>query len=152
MIQVKTSGDQQVELLDSTGKSTIFNINEELMVNINNYQQEFLDQARKYSFWSDKLTIAHRQVSGASQKVDLLHAELYSKAYLNLAKTKMRPTKDLVEASILQDKEYQKALDDVTQYTFVENQLKFIVKAFEQRKDMLIQYGAEMRKDKDIGV
>lgn len=152
MIQVKISGEQEIELLDQTGRKTVYNINDELAVNQNNYQQEFLDQPRKYSFWSDKLTIAHRQVSGAEQKADLLHAQLYDSKYLELAKTKSRPTKDMVEASILQDTDYQKALDNITQYSFVEEQLKYIVKAFEQRKDMLIQFGAEMRKDRDIGV
>lgn len=152
MIKLHTDGDQKIELVDQTGKHTVYNIDNELMLNDNNYQQEFLLQASKYGFWSDKLTIAHRQVSGAEQEADLLHAQLYNKAYLELAKTKTRPTKDMVEASITQDKDYQKALEKVTDYTFVENQLKFIVKAFEQRKDMLIQYGAEARKDKDVGV
>lgn len=152
MIQITTDGEQKVQLKDQLGKETVYNINDELMVNENNYQQEFLRQPQKYNFWSDKLTIAHRQLSGAQMESDVLHAKLFDKAYAELAKTKARPTKDMVEATILQDKEYQSALDKITQCAFVEEQLKFIVKAFEQRKDMLIQYGADARKDKESGV
>lgn len=151
MVKLTTNGKQKIVLLDQKGQETEYNIDNELAVNENNYLQEFLDQARKYSFWSDKLTIAHRQVSGAEQEADLLHAKLYDVKYLELSKTKSRPTKDMVEASILQDKDYQSALTKVQDCVFVENQLKFIVKSFEQRKDMLIQFGADMRKDKNIG-
>ena len=151
MIKIKSTGGEQIEILDQTGKSTIYDIDQELLVNDNNYQQEYLRQAQKYSFWADKLAIANRQVSGAEQQLDLVHAKLYHKYFLDLSKSKARPTKDMVESEIIQDDSYQQALNSLNQCSFVEEKLKFIVKAFEQRKDMLIQFGAEMRKDREIG-
>lgn len=151
MIKIKSTGGEQIEILDQTGKSTIYDIDQELLVNDNNYQQEYLRQAQKYSFWADKLAIANRQVSGAEQQLDLIHAKLYHKYFLDLSKSKARPTKDMVESEIIQDDSYQQALNSLNQCSFVEEKLKFIVKAFEQRKDMLIQFGAEMRKDREIG-
>ena len=151
MIKIKSTGGEQIEILDQTGKSTIYDIDQELLVNDNNYQQEYLRQAQKYSFWADKLVIANRQVSGAEQQLDLIHAKLYHKYFLDLSKSKARPTKDMVESEIIQDDSYQQALNSLNQCSFVEEKLKFIVKAFEQRKDMLIQFGAEMRKDREIG-
>ena len=151
MIKIKSTGGEQIEILDQTGKSVIYDIDQELLVNDNNYQQEYLRQAQKYSFWADKLAIANRQVSGAEQQLDLIHAKLYHKYFLDLSKSKARPTKDMVESEIIQDDSYQQALNSLNQCSFVEEKLKFIVKAFEQRKDMLIQFGAEMRKDREIG-
>lgn len=151
MIKLKVADKQEISLIDQTGKETIYNIDNELLVNDNNYQQEYLRQAQKYSFWSDKLAISNRQVSGAEQEVDLMHAKLYKKYFLELTKAKLRPTKDMVESEIVQDPAYQKVLTNLNQSKFVEEKLKFIVKAFEQRKDMLIQFGAEMRKDKEMG-
>lgn len=151
MIKIKSTGGEKIEILDQTGKSVIYDIDQELLVNDNNYQQEYLRQAQKYSFWADKLAIANRQVSGAEQQLDLIHAKLYHKYFLDLSKSKARPTKDMVESEIIQDDSYQQALNSLNQCSFVEEKLKFIVKAFEQRKDMLIQFGAEMRKDREIG-
>lgn len=151
MIKIKSTGGEKIEILDQTGKSVIYDIDQELLVNDNNYQQEYLRQAQKYSFWADKLAIANRQVSGAEQQLDLIHAKLYHKYFLDLSKSKARPTKDMVESEIIQDDSYQQALSSLNQCSFVEEKLKFIVKAFEQRKDMLIQFGAEMRKDREIG-
>lgn len=151
MIKIKSTGGEKIEILDQTGKSVIYDIDQELLVNDNNYQQEYLRQAQKYSFWADKLAIANRQVSGAEQQLDLVHAKLYHKYFLDLSKSKARPTKDMVESEIIQDDSYQQALNSLNQCSFVEEKLKFIVKAFEQRKDMLIQFGAEMRKDREIG-
>lgn len=151
MIKIKSTGGEKIEILDQTGKSVIYDIDQELLVNDNNYQQEYLRQAQKYSFWADKLAIANRQVSGAEQQLDLIHAKLYHKYFLDLSKSKARPTKDMIESEIIQDDSYQQALNSLNQCSFVEEKLKFIVKAFEQRKDMLIQFGAEMRKDREIG-
>lgn len=151
LIKAKTDGVQEIELKDRVGNVKVYNIDSELMVNDNNYQQEFLDQPRKYSFWADKLAIANRQLAGAQQAADLLHAQLYKKHFLELIKSKLRPTKDMVESDILQEQDYQTALSNIEYCAFVVEQLKVVVKAFEHRKDMLIQYGADARKDKDMG-
>lgn len=151
MIKLNTTGLDKIELVDPTGTHTTYDINDELLVTDNNYQVELLNQPRKYSFWADKLAIVNRQVSGAKQQLDLIHAKLYAKYYVELSKAKARPTKDMVEAEIIQDQEYQSAVTRVDQTTYVADKLKFIVKAFEERKDMLIQFSAEMRKDREIG-
>lgn len=151
MIKVKAPEIQQVEILDNLGKSQVYNIDDQLAVNDSNYQQEYLMQARKYSFWADKLSVANRQVAGAEQQVELMHAKLYKKYFLELTNTKLRPTKDMVESDIVQDEEYQVVLNELNESKYIAEKLKFIVKAFEQRNIMLTQFGAEMRKDKEIG-
>ena len=49
----------------------------------------------------------------------------------------------------MQDKDYQKELEKVEEAHRAVGIIGSIVKAFEQRKDMLIQFGAEQRANRN---
>ena len=59
----------------------------------------------------------------------------------------------MVDACITTNQSYQQQLETVEDWKYREGQLQAVVRAFNQRKDMLIQISAELRqtnKDKEI--
>lgn len=111
-----------------------------------NYIEEYEKQASKYIFWSEVYQYAKRVVASENNKLDAIHANLYNQ-FANNSTDKKRPTKDQIESQIICSNSYQKQRNIVDIYTYKMGIFQSVVKALDQRKDMLIQYGAEMRKE-----
>jgi hypothetical protein len=75
--------------------------------------------------------------------------DVAKRAELNSAKKseKDKVTESMVESAILQDKDYQEAQDRLINIGRQHGILKAMVKALEQRKDMLIQLGSTNRQE-----
>lgn len=141
-----------IRLVDSDGEVKEYNPADIVGFDQNNYQEEFTKQASKYSWWSSVFMYQKRVLSGESYKLDQVHATLYS--YYNNAlssNSNKRPTKDVIEASVITDEKYVNQKNIVENEEYTVGVLQSLVKSLEQRKDMLIQYGAEMRADRNIG-
>lgn len=119
--------------------------------NGNNYLEEFQGQATKYIKWSTIYQYQKRVLAFQNSKLEAIHAEVYNRAMAQLMEGAKRPTKDALEATVLLNSDYQKQLEIVQTQDYKVGVLQSLVKALEQRKDMLIQYGAEMRKDRVNG-
>lgn len=141
----------RIDVIDYNGQMTTYSVSQELAVNEQNYQQEFIRQPAKYAFWSAVLQQAKYVLAAQESRLEKVHAQVYNKVNTALLKEGMRPTKDLIEAQIVLDDEYQKAKSQVETCEYSVSQVQYLVKAFEQRKDMLVQFGADMRKDNNYG-
>lgn len=150
VIKVSKLDFDTFRLLDgNTGEVVEYYLRDLLKVNPQNYQQEFLEQPAKYVYWQAVLQNLKAHEEATERAADRAHADSYNKAYNYLKNNGVpRPTKDLVESAILQDEDYQSKLVEVEQAKESVGIINAIVKAFEQRKDMLIQYGAEQRQNK----
>lgn len=135
-------------LLDgSTGEVQTYSLHDLLKVNQQNYQEEFLQQPAKYVYWQAVLQNLKAYEESTEREAEHAHADSYNEAYNYFRKQgNARPTKDLIESAILLDDTYQEKLEAVEQAKESVGIINAIVKAFEQRKDMLIQFGAEQRQ------
>jgi len=81
-------------------------------------------------------------------QADKKRSELYEPSRQKLlAEGVTRPSKDQIDSQIMLDGDYYNLCNNVVAIHYQVNQIKALVKAFEQRKDMLIQYGADQRKE-----
>ena len=148
VIKVSKLDFDKFKLVDSSsGESVEYSLKDLLKVNEDNYQQEFLNQASKYVYWQAVLQNLKVYQEGVQREAEIQHANSYNIAYNYLKNTaKMnRPTKDMIESIIMRDKDYQDKLIAVEDSSESVGLINAIVKALEQRKDMLIQYGADQR-------
>lgn len=139
-----------VRISDANGEFYDYNLKEELSINEHDLYTEFGQQPVKYVYWSSILEQVRGYLESATLNEEVVRANMYEPARVALmANGTPKPTKDQIEAWIINQEEWVKAKNEVLIYTKFVKQLQYIVKALEQRKDMLIQIGADSRKDKE---
>lgn len=140
-----------ITIKDRNGETRTFNLSEELKVNEFNVVGEFLEQPAKYVYWSSILERVRMYKESAELQAETYKASMYETARMSLVDAGInKPTKEQVNSVILSDEGYIKLLEAVNMYTYIVGQLVYVVKAFEQRRDMLIQYGADLRKTREF--
>lgn len=142
---------EEVTITDKSKESHTFNIKEELNINEFNVYREFLAQPGKYAYWTSVLSTLKYYLESAELSMEKQRATIYepSRQTLITVKAVPKPTKDQIEAEIQLDETYQQLQRDVVAYKALVDKVNYIVRAFEQRKDMLIQVGAELRRNKE---
>lgn len=137
----------RIRIRDANGEVREYNLNQELVINEYNLQEEFRLQPSKYVFWSSVLEQVRGYQESAQLQEERVRADLYEKARQSLIEGgSPKPTKDQIEAWIIRQEEYVKAREQVLGYSNFVRQLQYVVKAFEQRRDMLTQVGADKRR------
>lgn len=142
---------ETIEVIDYNGQKQEYSVQEILHVDETNYQQEFLKQPSIYAFWA---TVLEKGKLVTKQQEDILnqvHAKCYNRYYKQFLDSGTKPTKDMVEAQILNDEDYSKQLSVLNNTKYATERVQYLVKALEQRAQMLISYGADQRKEKDYG-
>ena len=105
---------------------------------------EMFRQASIYSYYYGLMGAAKKQVNDLDADIARLSAKLRS-GYKHSATGKLT-AKDLDDL-VLADDSYQMALTEVNDATFKYELLKGLVRALEQKKDMLQQVSANKRED-----
>ena len=105
---------------------------------------EMLRQASIYSYYYGLMGAAKKQVNDLDADIARLSAKLRS-GYKHSATGKLT-AKDLDDL-VLADDSYQMALTEVNDATFKYELLKGLVRALEQKKDMLQQVSANKREE-----
>lgn len=136
-----------IRLVDQNGEAQEYNIADLLKFNADNYEIEYTKQASNYIYWASVYTICKEQEESENNLLSKIRSDNYNQVYNDLSKQGIRATKDHIESLIVQDTGYQAQLIKVNESHRLSLQLQYLVKAFEQRRDMLIQFGAEQRKD-----
>lgn len=140
----------KIQIVDENGMVETYSLSQELRINEMNVPNEYLQQSAKYIYWASILEKVRMYLDASELNSEIKKAECYTKSRDDLVeKGVLKPTKDQIEHAVMLDDDYVQALREVQGYTHLVKQLQYVVKAFEQRKDMLIQYGAELRKQKD---
>lgn len=151
MVTIKLPGDfdfDTIRIVDGDGQFKDYSMRNELEIPELGYLELMKEQPARYAYWSSVYQTVKYQQEQKQHELDKVHAELYQAVYQALVEQKTRPTKDMVESAILLEDSYQKALAAVDAANHLTGQLQYLVKAFDQRKDMLIQFGAEQRQAK----
>lgn len=142
--------DFNVTVRDYSGNEITHNLQDELRINKHDLSSEMESQPSKYIYWAFLQDKASSLLEGAELERDRIYASLYEpKRQALVASGTAKPTKDQINSAILADTDYTGAEDKVKELSEQFNNMKYIVKAFEQRKDMLIQLGSDARKERE---
>lgn len=136
-----------LRLIDETGNFVEIDLKEELSVNEDILEREMLQQPSKYVYWSSILEKLRLFQENAELELDILLGKLDKEARDSLEK----PTKDAVDGYIKRTEAYKVAKEKCNYYDYLVKRLQFIVRAFEQRKDMLQSYGKQKAHDRSYG-
>ncbi|QFP93310.1 UNVERIFIED_ORG: hypothetical protein Xoosp15_45 [Xanthomonas phage Xoo-sp15] len=142
---------QDLRIIDENGEYQVYDMREELKVNESNLLQEMLQQPSKYIYWSSVLEKIKFFQEKTELQLELVVARLDPQAREEIKKSGDKPTKDSVDAYIKQQTEFVEAKEQCLYYDYIAGRLARIVKAFEQRKDMLQSYGKQIAEDKTYG-
>lgn len=142
-----------LNLIDETGNSLVINLSEELGINEANIDREMLEQPAKYIYWSSILERIKLHQENSDLALELLIAELDKEARLDMTapESKIKPTKDSVEAYIKRTENYKVAKEQCIYYDYLARRITFILRALEQRKDMLQSYGRFITTERQYG-
>lgn len=150
-IKVDKIDFQFLRILDENGEFVEFNLEEELKVNEDNLLQEMLHQPSKYIYWSSLLEKIKYFQERVELELELVVANLDKEARAFLESQGTKPTKDSVEAYIKRTDKYKAARENCLYFEYIAGRVARIVKAFEQRKDMLQSYGKQIAENKEYG-
>jgi len=151
IIKVGSLDFDTVKIVDMNGESKSYKVSDLLSFNENNYEGAFTDQSATYVYWAYVYSICKEQEESQNNLLDKVHAEQYTVAFEELSGKGSRPTKDAIEALVVLSEPYQVQKEACIDAKRLTMQLQYLVRGFEQRKDMLIQYGAEKRKLNSVG-
>lgn len=136
-----------IRIRDVNGQFVEYDLKEQLAINEHDLQTEFKQQASKYVYWASILEQVRGYLEAAELVEEQTRAGLYEPARVALINSGTpKPTKDQVESWILQQEKYIGTKHQVLIYSKYVKHLQYIVKAFEQRRDMMQQIGADKRR------
>ena len=141
----------QLRLVDENGEMKEYDLTKELKVNENNLQEEMLKQPSKYIYWASVLEKIKLYQESTELKLEQTVAELDREAREFILQHQGKPTKDVVDAYIKRQPKYAEAVGNLNYFEYIAGRVGRIVKAFEQRKDMLQSYGKQVAEDKAYG-
>lgn len=134
-------------IIDSNGNKKTVDLQDELVIDQYNIEKELYEQPKKYVYYTSLLEKVRAYLESAELALDVEHANLYEPSRASLQQeTGSKPTKDQIESRILSDETYREKKEQVAILEGSVKNLYYIVKAFEQRKDMLIQLSTHERK------
>lgn len=138
----------EIRITDENGETRTYNVDEELKVNEYSIRKAFLEQPAKYAYWSSVLEKLKLYQESYELQLTTRKAEIYDSTRQELIQNGIqRPTKDQIEAFIQIDSEVQRLSQAVVAMNYNVRRIQAFTKAVEQRKDMLVQYGADLRRD-----
>jgi hypothetical protein len=150
-IKVDSFDFDLLRLIDETGQFVEYNLRRELAVNEGNLLQEMLQQPSKYVYWASLLEKINMFQESTELELELVVARLDKQARKDCEDNNIKPTKDIVDAWIKRTEEYVAARKNCQYYDYIAGRVQRIVKAFEQRKDMLQSYGKQIADQKGHG-
>ncbi|AIW03518.1 hypothetical protein CPT_Moonbeam120 [Bacillus phage Moonbeam] len=140
-----------LRLKDESGATIDYNLREELKVNEQTLMQDMLEQPAKYVYWSSVLEKLKYYQEAEELKVERRLAEIDAEAREHYKGTETKATKDVVETYRKMHEDYEATMGRLQYYKMVVGYVTRIVKAFEQRKDMLQSYGKQIADQKMHG-
>jgi len=141
----------KITVVDYNGQYQEYSVNDLVYVDETNYQKEFIEPPAKYAFWTIVLQQAKRVQAEQEDQLKQTHDRMYNEAYNALKDQGIKPTKDLIEAQIGQSDEYFQAKQRTNEADYSAGRVAYLVKALEQRANMLQSYGADQRKVNTYG-
>jgi len=140
-----------LRLVDETGQYMEYNLRDELKVNEANLEIEMLNQPAKFIYWASILEKLKYFQEAKELEAEQVTARVDTEARDKYKGTETKATKDVVEAYRKQHEDYIAIMMELQNYNYIVGRIARIVKAFEQRKDMLQSYGKQIAEQKMFG-
>lgn len=140
-----------LRLVEEDGTWVEHKLKEELTINEDNLMVEMLHQPSKYIYWSSVLEKLKYFQESVELELERVVASLDNEAREHIKSMGEKPTKDSVDSYIKRTDKYKAAKDKEIYYKYIVGRVQRIVKAFEQRKDMLQSYGKQIAENKVYG-
>lgn len=150
-IMVDNLNFSSLRLKDETGEFIEYDMTKELRVNEDNLMREMLEQPSKYIYWATILERIKMFEESVELELEILVAHLDEKARMEIEGRGAKATKDSVDAFVKRQPEYEAKRRSLQYYNQISGRMQRIVKAFEQRKDMLQSYGKQIAEQKSFG-
>lgn len=109
--------------------------------------ENMMQQAGLRAFYGVQAAMAEQQHSKLKQRLELTEASLSDKYRRQFVAAGEKVTEKMIESAVRQDEAYQKVKNLVIEAESIVNQNKAIVAAMGDRKDMLVQLGADRRNE-----
>jgi hypothetical protein len=122
-------------------------LEDDITIDSQDLDNEFLNQARKYAWWAMVSELAKDLVARRKYELDMLYAQLDQKKRATALANKFKMTEKMVENEVITDVSYQEAKRDYLQAKQWYGLLQAGREAFAQRKEMLISLGANYRAE-----
>lgn len=122
-------------------------LDDDIRIRAHDLDAEFLEQARKFSWWAMVAELAKDQMGRLKYELDQLYARLDCKSRADAAANKVKKTEKMVENECITSPEYQQAYQEFLEAKKHYGMLQAGREAFVQRKEMLISLGANYRAE-----
>ena len=144
---------EMLKIKIKAGKEYDIDLNEVLTVDEHNLNRAYVEQAALYAWWSAARAIASKYSAQLKKKLDLRRSELARNLRKESDESLLRWTLSDIEARILADDQYGLLADKLIEAQYHEQLLTGVCEALDQRKEMLISLGAQMRTEarQDLG-
>lgn len=141
--------DMQLSL-EVAGKEFKGNLREIVKITEADLTEEFVRQPSLYAWFATLGEFASAEVETQKMNLSILRANLDAEKRLELGREAKKPTEAMVGSAIDVDSTYKDAQVALIEAKRQYGILKGIVKALEQRKDMLIQVGSTKRQEMSL--
>jgi flavin-binding protein dodecin len=129
------------------GKVKKFDVKKELAIDEGNLSQDFIEQPGKFAWWGVLAEVAKSYIDTTKAELERAQAGADRRAREQLDMDGLKVTESAVDKAIKLDEEYQAALKKHNLAKKNAGVLDKISKAFDHRKEMLINLGAHLRRE-----
>ena len=128
-----------------------FNVQEEARIGQFNVREEFYSQPAKYAYWGELLSQAKYMEEAKALDVKRAEGLAFEQARTEIIKetSNSKPTQAQIEARMAINPILYQLKSELLLAQKTTKDIQELVKAFEHRRDMLIQIGADMRKSQE---
>ena len=137
-------GSDYLKIYQQLDWDSYISIVQELMtIEKDNLEHELLCQARLYSYWTGLLTLAKKDYDRIKRSIETTEALLKN----DLMRTNTKLSDKKLDLKVKEKEEYITLLKELENQNYKLGLFQNIVKALEQRKDMLVQISSNRKKE-----
>lgn len=133
------------KVLTGTDLENNLDINEITSINRESLSDEFVNQASKYAWYASLLAHSKAKREKAKLALDIKEAELSSRVRQGMVQQGVKVTEGAINEIVLGLNEYSQVYMNWIATKEETDILDGLVKALEQRKDMLVAYGSLLK-------
>lgn len=122
-------------------------LEDDIRIRAHDLDAEFLEQARKFSWWAMVAELAKDQVGRVKYELEQLYARLDAMKRAEAVAAKVKKTEKMVENEVITSPDYQVKYKEYLEAKKHYGMLQAGREAFVQRKEMLISLGANYRAE-----
>lgn len=151
-LKVDTDTVAILGILDSTtGEYIKYDMVKELEVNEYKLEEQMSTQASKYAYYSSIANVAERNERAKTDALEVAEAQAEITARSMFASQGVaKPTVGQINSAISLDTTVIEAKKQVSEAKGYTGTMKYILKALDQRKDMLVNLSAQKRKSLEL--